>query len=272
MYGEFQEVFVSELRDIYNAENRIIQELPILAKAAHSKDLKDAFRNHLEETKEQVDRLEKIFQILNIEPAGKTCAAAVGLIQECNEVIDAYASSAVRDAALIAKAQRVEYYEIAVYSSLITFAKLLELSHIADFLEKTLKEERNAEQALKKIAEGSFFTKSVNKEAASEDAKDVHLTKRAGGHPLKKEVESEDVKDVHPIKRREAHPFKKEVVLGNAKNAPLIKKEAGYPLKKGAALEEAKAPSLTKRGASHSLKEEMHFKQAGKNSRKMGKS
>lgn len=161
----FYRLFIDELRDIYNAENQLVKALPKLVKASSNKDLKAAFANHLEETKNQVVRLEKIFNKLNEKPEGETCEAMQGLIEEADEFSKKFDASATRDAAIIAAAQRVEHYEIAVYGTLRTFADELGHEDLAELLQETLDEEGNANKKLTSIAEGGVFKTGVNEEA-----------------------------------------------------------------------------------------------------------
>lgn len=154
-----EKLFVDELKDLYSAENQITKALPKLAKASSSDKLRTAFESHLEETKEQIDRLEQIFKILEVSPKGKTCAGMKGLLEEGSEVLEETEEGAIRDAAMISAAQRVEHYEMAGYGSVRTYAQLLGKDKIVTLLEKTLEEEKTADSKLTKIA------KSVNGEA-----------------------------------------------------------------------------------------------------------
>lgn len=147
------DLFVQELKDLYNAENQLVKALPKMAKAATDPELQRAFQNHLTETINQVKRLEQIGAQMEIEPKGKKCKAMEGLIEEGREAIDEYEDDNVRDAALIAAAQRVEHYEIAGYGCARTFAKLLGYDDAAELLQATLDEEGNADKILTSIAE-----------------------------------------------------------------------------------------------------------------------
>lgn len=148
-----QDLFVDELKDLYNAENQLLKALPKMAKAAHHPDLKQAFTDHLEETRGQVERLEQIFKGLDGSPKGKKCKAMEGLVEEGKEIIEQSADPAVKDAALIAAAQRVEHYEIAGYGCVRTFARLLGNDEAADLLQETLDEEAAADKKLTDLAE-----------------------------------------------------------------------------------------------------------------------
>lgn len=154
-----EKLFVDELKDLYSAEHQITKALPKLAKAASSQELKTAFESHLKETEGQIERLEQIFKILEASPKGKTCAGMKGLLQEGSEVLEETEEGAVRDAAMISAAQRVEHYEMAGYGSVRTYAELLGEDKIVTLLEKTLEEEKSADSKLTKIA------RTVNDEA-----------------------------------------------------------------------------------------------------------
>ncbi len=158
-----RELYVDELRDLYNAENQLVKALPKLAKAANSDELRTAFEDHLEETKGQVARLEEIFKMLDESPKGKKCAGMEGLVKEGSEVMEEDFEGEVMDAALIGAAQRVEHYEIAGYGTVRTFAEILGESEQVSLLEETLEEEKAADEKLTEIAN------NVNWEALNED-------------------------------------------------------------------------------------------------------
>jgi ferritin-like metal-binding protein YciE len=156
-----QEVYLSELKDLYSAENQIIKALPKMAKAASSPDLKMAFEEHLEQTKGHVERLEQIFDKLGVSPRGKKCKAVEGLIEEGKEIMNKDAEPSAMDAALICGAQKVEHYEIASYGCARTFASLLGDEEARDLLQQTLDEEGETDKRLTEIAETG-----INQEAA----------------------------------------------------------------------------------------------------------
>jgi ferritin-like metal-binding protein YciE len=148
------DLFETELKDMYSAEKQLVEALPEMAKAAYSEDLQDAFEKHLQQTERQVDRLEKIFERLNIDKnEEETCEAMEGLIEEANEIISEFDRSPVRDSALIIAAQKVEHYEIASYGSLVELADVLGYSKIAEMLERTLDEEKDTDEDLSAIAQ-----------------------------------------------------------------------------------------------------------------------
>ena len=149
----FDDLYVAQLQDLYSAETQLVDALPKMADAATHPELKRAFQDHLSATKRQRDRLEQIFQSLDADADGETCQAMKGLVKEGQEIIDADAPDAVRDAGLIAAAQRVEHYEIAGYGTVQTFAERLGRSDDARLLGETLSEEKEADGLLNRIAE-----------------------------------------------------------------------------------------------------------------------
>jgi ferritin-like metal-binding protein YciE len=154
-----EDLFLDELKDLYSAEKQITKALPKLVKAASTQELSAAFDSHLQETKGHVERLEEIFQKLGKKGTGKTCEGMKGVLEEGSEVIQEIEKGPIRDAGLIAAAQRVEHYEIAGYGSVRSFAELLGKTDIVELLEETLEEEKAADEKLTKISE------SVNQEA-----------------------------------------------------------------------------------------------------------
>jgi ferritin-like metal-binding protein YciE len=148
-----KDLLVEELRDLYSAENQIIKALPKMRKAASSDQLKAAFEEHLEQTRGHVARLEQIFQTMGEKPTGKTCKAMEGLVEEGSEMIAEKAQPAVKDAGLIAAAQRVEHYEMAGYGTARTFAEHLRMSDAARLLQETLDEEEATDHKLTTLAE-----------------------------------------------------------------------------------------------------------------------
>ena len=148
-----KDLYIDELKDLYNAENQLLKALPKMAKKAAAPELKRAFQDHLAQTEGHVNRLEKIFKGMGEKPTGKTCKAMKGLIEEGEEIVDNTDQSPLRDAGLIAAANRVEHYEIAAYGSARTFAETLGLDSAAALLEETLEEEKEADEKLTSIAE-----------------------------------------------------------------------------------------------------------------------
>ncbi len=163
-----KDLFLTELKDMYSAENQIVESLPKLISLASFKDLKDGLSNHLKETKYQVKRLEKIFSILGLPVEEEFCEGMEGIIKEADEMLEGQTKSATLDAAIISCAQKVEHYEIASYGTLRSFATYLDLEdEIVDLLQESLDEEGGANKALTKIAEGTMFTDGINEEAVS---------------------------------------------------------------------------------------------------------
>lgn len=170
------DLYVSELKDLYNAESQLLKALPRMAKAATTPELKTAFTEHLEVTRGQVGRLETIFENLDASPKGKKCVAMEGLIEEAKEVIDEGGEPSVVDAALIACAQRVEHYEIAGYGCVRTFANLLGYEDAAALLQETLDEEGEADKKLTELAETTI---NVEAEDANEEEEDEEEDEKA---------------------------------------------------------------------------------------------
>ncbi len=156
-----QALYISELLDLYNAENQILKALPRMAKAATAPELKAAFKEHLEQTKGHVERLETIFERLGRSPKGKKCKAMEGLIAEGKELLEEDAEPTVLDAALIAAAQRVEHYEMAGYGTVRTYAELLEQEEDAALLQQTLDEEGDTDKKLTSLAESVINVDAV---------------------------------------------------------------------------------------------------------------
>lgn len=163
------DLYIEELRDIYNAETQLVKALPKVAQAATSDELRSAVEDHLEQTKEQIERLDQIFESLGVASKGKKCKAMEGLLEECSELLEEDIAESVLDAALIGAAQRVEHYEIAVYGTLATFAKLLGREEDADLLGQTLDEEKEADEMLTDIAESTINAEASEAEESEEE-------------------------------------------------------------------------------------------------------
>ncbi len=157
-----QELFIEQLKDVHNAEKQLVKALPKMAKVATTTALRRAFEDHLAVTKEQVARLDAVFEEVGARPGRKKCVAMEGLVQEGQELIAEEPAPAVLDAGLIAAAQRVEHYEIAAYGTLRSYAKLLGHKNAAKLLEKTLKEEEETDRLLSDLAEGGVNEKAVS--------------------------------------------------------------------------------------------------------------
>jgi ferritin-like metal-binding protein YciE len=148
-----QDLFIDELRDLYSAENQLLKALPKMARGASSAELRQAFEEHLEQTKGHVERLEQIFARLDESPKGKTCHAMKGLVEEGSEILDQDGEESVLDAGIIAAAQKVEHYEIASYGTVRKFSKLLDQTQASKLLQETLDEEGEANKKLNALAE-----------------------------------------------------------------------------------------------------------------------
>ncbi|MGH7475647.1 MAG: ferritin-like domain-containing protein [Longimicrobiales bacterium] len=148
-----RDLYLEQLRDLYDAEHRILDALPKMADAATHPELRDAFLQHERQTKEQKQRLEQVFEKLGLSPERDDCEAMKGLIKEGREVVKARGDDDAPDAALIAAAQRVEHYEIAGYGCARTYARMLGHSDQADLLQQTLQEEGSTDHRLTELAE-----------------------------------------------------------------------------------------------------------------------
>jgi len=164
--GSMEDLFVDQLRDLYSAEDQIIQALPQMAQAASSSELKTAFQQHLEQTRNHKQRLDRIFSTLNASSSGQKCEGMEGLLKEGQEAFQISGDALVKDAALIAAAQRVEHYEMAGYGTVRTFADQLGFSDAKDLLQQTLNEEGEADKKLTSLAEGGMFKTGINEKAA----------------------------------------------------------------------------------------------------------
>jgi ferritin-like metal-binding protein YciE len=149
---KLDDLFHDTLKDIYFAEKKILATLPKMAKAAQSAELKAAFEKHRTETEGQIERLEKVFAVIEKKPQGKTCAAIVGITEEGAEIMEEYKGSPALDAGLLAAAQAVEHYEISRYGTMIAWAEELGLDDAVSLLEETLEEEEATDEALTEIA------------------------------------------------------------------------------------------------------------------------
>ncbi|HSZ60170.1 MAG TPA: ferritin-like domain-containing protein [Terriglobales bacterium] len=173
-----KQLYIDELRDIYNAETQLVKALPKMAKASTSNELRTGFEEHLEQTKGHVQRLEQIFESLGENPKGKKCAAMEGLVKEGGEVMEEDFEGALMDAAIIGAAQRVEHYEIAAYGTVCEFAKILGESEQASLLQETLNEEKETDEKLTQLAKR--INSQANETAEQTDSKPGRKTpKRA---------------------------------------------------------------------------------------------
>jgi len=171
-----KELYIDELKDLYNAENQLVKALPKMAKAASSEELSQGFEEHLEQTRGHVQRLEKIFKSLGESPKGKKCKGMEGLVAEGAEVMEEDFEDSVMDAALIGAAQRVEHYEIAAYGTVCAFAEELGESEQASLLNETLEEEKETDEKLTKLAEQ--INSQANEKGGEEETADKKKPRR----------------------------------------------------------------------------------------------
>jgi ferritin-like metal-binding protein YciE len=167
------DLFEDELKDVYDAEKQILKALPKIIKAVTNTDLREALSAHLEETRGQVERLEKAFESLDLRPKGKHCAGMAGILEEGGDLLEEDGSDAVLDAGFIAGCQRVEHYEITAYGSLMAWAKILGYTDALNLLKANEQEEKAADAKLSKIAESA-----VNQQAASANSDEEEADSR----------------------------------------------------------------------------------------------
>jgi len=179
-----KELYVDELRDLYDGEQQLIKALPKMAKNSNSNELRNGFLEHLQQTKEHAKRLEQILEGLGEATKGKKCKGLRGIVAEGAEVLGDDFDGDVKDAALISAAQRVEHYEIAAYGTVRAFAELLGESEASSLLKQTLNEEKETDEKLTQLSQ------TINPQALrsgfgvddSEEVKALHKTAKAGGH------------------------------------------------------------------------------------------
>jgi ferritin-like metal-binding protein YciE len=181
------DALLEELKDLYDAEKQLVKALPKLAQNAASPALRTAIEGHLEETEEQVTRLEQAFEMLDEPARGKRCTGIAGIIEEGSSALDSGAEGAVMDALIIASAQRAEHYEIGAYGAACAWAKALDLTDVADLLHETLEEEKAADQRLTVLAEQHINdAASLGADESDEDddqAEDDELEAGPSGQP-----------------------------------------------------------------------------------------
>lgn len=165
-----QELLVDEIRDLYHAEKQLVKALPKMAKAATHEDLREAIESHLEETREQVTRLEEVFAALDEKVRAKACAGMAGIIEEGSDMIQEEDAGSVLDAGIIASAQRAEHYEIGAYGTCIAWARLLGHDEVVSLLEQTLEEEKAADKKLTAIAESGINQAAAAGQGEREEA------------------------------------------------------------------------------------------------------
>ena len=161
MQGSLHDAFIDELRDTYDAEKQLLKAMPRLAKAASSPDLRAAVEQHIQETRDQVERLTRVFESIGEKPRGKHCDGMAGILEEAKSTLEEDADDATMDAMLVASAQRAEHYEMAAYGTLVAWAQAMGHTEAAQLLQETLDEEKAADEKLTTLAEGG-----INQQAA----------------------------------------------------------------------------------------------------------
>jgi ferritin-like metal-binding protein YciE len=173
-----RDLYIEQLRDLYNAEQQLVKALPKMAKAASSEELKAAFEDHLGQTRQHVQRIETIFEQMGEKAQGKKCKAMEGLVEEGGEVIEENMVDGIKDAALIAAAQRVEHYEIAGYGCVRAYATKLGDNDAASLLTQTLDEEKEADQTLNDIAEELNIEVPLEDQSEKRTASNIQTSSR----------------------------------------------------------------------------------------------
>ncbi|HYE30185.1 MAG TPA: ferritin-like domain-containing protein [Methylomirabilota bacterium] len=203
-----RELYIEELRDIYDAENQLVKALPKMAKAATNEELSAAFEEHLEQTEAQVERLNEIFEMLEEKPKGGKCEAMKGLLEEAKKLMEEDADADVLDAAMIAAAQKVEHYEIASYGTLRTYAEQLELDEQADLLQEILDEEKDADDNLTELAMTCINLAAEGEEEEEEEDEDEEVSAE-DAEESEEEEDEEGEEDEEKEKAQEPTPRKR---------------------------------------------------------------
>jgi ferritin-like metal-binding protein YciE len=189
-----EELFLDEIRDLYDAEKQLLEALPVLARSVSSEELRNALEEHGEQTGIQVKRLERIFAVLGEKATGRKCFAMAGLIREANEIAGASGDDAVRDAGLIAAAQKVEHYEISGYGSARAHAEILGDDRAARLLSETLFEEKEADERLTELVDSLINADSLINEDAAWGSNGV-FSNGANGHPKTRSAGGSDLRE-----------------------------------------------------------------------------
>ncbi|HZV68953.1 MAG TPA: ferritin-like domain-containing protein [Saprospiraceae bacterium] len=163
-----RKLLVDQMKDMLWAEKKLTTAIPKMIKKASSEELIESLTNHLEETKEQVSRLEQAFQAMNLKATAKECEAMKGLVKEAEELMEEMEEGSLRDAAIICAAQKVEHYEIATYGCLVTYSQILGETEVAELLNETLSEEKGADETLTEVSQNINWM--AEEEAEEEDA------------------------------------------------------------------------------------------------------
>jgi ferritin-like metal-binding protein YciE len=185
-----EDLFVEELKDIYSAEKQAVRAYPRLAKAVESEEVKEAMQEHLEQTKQQVERLDRVFEILEKRSGGKTCEGMKGLLEEAFTHVEEIEDGPVRDAALIGALQKVEHYEISAYGTVATLAEAMEQEEIHQLLVETLEEEKETDEKLTQVA--STVNSAAMAQGDEEEEDEEELEEDDEDEDLDDEDEDED--------------------------------------------------------------------------------
>jgi ferritin-like metal-binding protein YciE len=174
-----RELLVEQMRDLYDAEKQLVKALPKMAKAASNEQLQEAFENHLAQTEEHVQRLERAVEMIGTSAKSKPCAGMKGLVEEAKETMEEDLSESLLDSAIICAAQKVEHYEIAGYGTLIAWANSIGLEEVAQVFEETLREEKEADETLTQVA-SEILSEVGESEGSGEEAETEEQTTSAG--------------------------------------------------------------------------------------------
>jgi ferritin-like metal-binding protein YciE len=174
--GTLHDAFVDELRDVYDGEKQLTKALTTMAKSATAPGLKAAFEAHLEETRNQIDRLDRVFEALEEKPRGKHCEGIAGIIEEGKGIMDEDFDDATMDACLIAAGQRAEHYEMAAYGTLIAWAQAMGHEEVVEVLQEILDEEKAADEKLSELAEGGINQQAAETAHPEEEAGNARAT------------------------------------------------------------------------------------------------
>jgi ferritin-like metal-binding protein YciE len=181
-----KDLYIDELKDVYDAENQIAKALPKMAKEASNEELRAAIEQHLDQTQTQIERLEQIFEELGEKAKGTKCEATKGLLEEAKRMMEEAEDEDVRDAAIIGSAQKVEHYEIAAYGTLRTYAELLGFDEQAELLQETLDEEKETDENLTELAVSCINMEANEEEGEEEEEEEGQSNRMKSGQKANK--------------------------------------------------------------------------------------
>ena len=213
-----RELYIEELKDLYNAENQLVKALPKMAKAASSEELKQGFEEHLEQTKQQVERLDRVFEILEKRSSGKTCEGMKGLLEEAFTHVEEIEDGPVRDAALIGALQKVEHYEISAYGTVATLAEAMEQDEIHKLLVETLQEEKETDEKLTQVASG-VNSAALDQEEEEEEEDEEDLEEDDDENEEEEDDEDEDLDDEDEDEDEEVEGVSKKAAPESSKKS-----------------------------------------------------